>query len=66
MTAATGIVGDLMQRDGWALGDLSARCGPSHRVNACSSCALFIDDRPFKPRCLASLRSWTKVRPPAP
>lgn len=37
-----------------------------HRVNACSSCALFIDDRPFNPRLRASLRSWSKVRPPAP
>lgn len=49
--------------------DVSTRCVAARRAqrrSACSSCALFIRERPFTARCLASLRSCANVRPPAP
>ena len=48
---------DNRRGDERALGNRCVGRVRIHRVNACSSCALFIDDRPFNPRCRASLRS---------
>lgn len=38
----------------------------TYRARAASSCALFIVERPARPRCCASLRSCSTVRPPGP
>ena len=52
------------QRDGLTCWHHSP-CSCVQRCSACSSCALFMLERPFTPRCFASLRSCATAYPPA-